>query len=356
MLCWFTAFKWIWVSFTFVLDNSHGYGCLEFLLLPIEHQCGFLLQILLDVVSVFNMVSSLSREKHSIKITQNGLEVFREYYPPNKEFVTLECVWETDKFVLVEKTHKRDVKGEDGGLGDGSVGKSAPRYWSLESFLGGTFSQIMQYIAAMLIIIHDAVLLSAMLVKAVQSAKMIVQVVDNCPLGNVIVSTCYKCHVWFPNSDGLLKDVVNSFAHSDSDLEKADEDQTAREGSAHIKEDTKHLFPGPPLRGEFGKQVEDGVELGDNPIISESPGKQLPPKDSLAATSSSPPSSKSKQVAFVSVKRPAPSTAAFISVKKPTTSNANIEDPHFKEMEDNSNRDDSFFNLLTGDNLKDSLF
>jgi len=32
-------------------------------------------QILLDVVSVFNMVSSLSQEKQSVKITQEGLEV-----------------------------------------------------------------------------------------------------------------------------------------------------------------------------------------------------------------------------------------------------------------------------------------
>ncbi|KAH8494563.1 hypothetical protein H0E87_021097 [Populus deltoides] len=93
-------------------------------------------QILLDVVSVFNMVSSLSQEKQSVKITQEGLEVFREYYPTNKEFVTLECVWKTDKFVLVEKTHKIDVKGRDGGLGDGSIEKSVPRYWTIESFLG----------------------------------------------------------------------------------------------------------------------------------------------------------------------------------------------------------------------------
>jgi len=65
------------------------------------------------------------------------MQVFREYYPTNKEFVTLECVWKTDKFVLVEKTHKIDVKGQDGGLGDGSIEKSVPRYWTIESFLGG---------------------------------------------------------------------------------------------------------------------------------------------------------------------------------------------------------------------------
>lgn len=242
-------------------------------------------QILLDVVSVFNMVSSLSQEKQSVKITQEGLEVFREYYPTNKEFVTLECVWKTDKFVLVEKTHKIDVQGQDGGLGDGSIEKPVPLYRTIVSFLGD----------------------------------------------------------------------------SDSDIEKADEDHTAKEDSY---EDKQHLFPGPSVESsEQGNQVEGDVELGDNPIISESPGKQLPPDDSLAAKSSSPPSSRvltpqygARQVAFVSVKRPAPSTTAFVSVKKPTTPTSHIEDPHFKEIEDTSIKDDSISNLLAGGNPKQILF
>lgn len=242
-------------------------------------------QILLDVVSVFNMVSSLSQEKQSVKITQEGLEVFREYYPTNKEFVTLECVWKTDKFVLVEKTHKIDVQGQDGGLGDGSIEKPVPLYRTIVSFLGD----------------------------------------------------------------------------SDSDIEKADEDHTAKEDSY---EDKQHLFPGPSVESsEQGNQVEGDVELGDNPIISESPGKQLPPEDSLAAKSSSPPSSRvltpqygARQVAFVSVKRPAPSTTAFVSVKKPATPTSHIEDPHFKEIEDTSIKDDSISNLLAGGNPKQILF
>jgi len=35
----------------------------------------FLLQILLDVVSVFKMVSSLAQKKQSVKISQEGIEV-----------------------------------------------------------------------------------------------------------------------------------------------------------------------------------------------------------------------------------------------------------------------------------------
>jgi len=152
-----------------------------------------------------------------------------------------------------------------------------------------------------------------------------------------------------------------SVADSDSDFEKADDDHTAKEDSY---EDKQQLFPGPSVESsEYGNQVEGDFELGDNPIISESPGKQLPPKDSLAAKSSSPPSSKvltpqygARQVAFVSVKRPAPSTTAFVSVKKPTTPTSHIEDPHFKEIEDASIKDDSISNLLAGGNPKQILF
>ncbi|KAB5534798.1 hypothetical protein DKX38_017884 [Salix brachista] len=249
-----------------------------------EDHCGLLQQILLDVVSVFNMVSSLSQEKQSVKITQEGLEVFREYYPTNIEFVTLECLWKTDKYVLVEKTHRTDVKGQDGGPGGGSTEKSVPRYWTIESFL----------------------------------------------------------------------------ADSDSDFEKADEDHAAKEGSY---EEKQRLFPGLSVESEHGNQAEGGVELGDNPIILESPGKQIPPKDGLAAKSSSPPGLKvltpqygARQVAFVSVKRPAPSTTAFVSVKKSTTPTTHIEDPSSKDIEDTSTKDDSFSNLLAGGNPKQILF
>ncbi|KAJ7960722.1 Calcium-dependent protein kinase 14 [Quillaja saponaria] len=48
-------------------------------------------QILLDVVSLFNMISFLSQKKQSVKITQEGVEVFREFYPKHEESVTLEC-------------------------------------------------------------------------------------------------------------------------------------------------------------------------------------------------------------------------------------------------------------------------
>ncbi|XP_071940870.1 uncharacterized protein [Coffea arabica] len=60
-------------------------------------------QILLDVVCVYNSVSSLSRKEQAIKITEEGFEVFREYYPIKEQFISLDCIWQTDKCVLVEK-------------------------------------------------------------------------------------------------------------------------------------------------------------------------------------------------------------------------------------------------------------
>ncbi|OVA18874.1 protein of unknown function DUF4477 [Macleaya cordata] len=76
-------------------------------------------QMLLNVVSVFNMVSSLSQKGQSVKLNRHGIEVFREYYPSNDEVITLECVWEKDKFVLLERTNKTEIKNLDGDCGIG---------------------------------------------------------------------------------------------------------------------------------------------------------------------------------------------------------------------------------------------
>ncbi|KAH7546675.1 hypothetical protein FEM48_Zijuj01G0226700 [Ziziphus jujuba var. spinosa] len=94
-------------------------------------------QILLDVVSVFNMVSSLSRKKQSVKITQDGLEVFREIFPTKEEFATLECVWKSDKFILLERKHKSDISSHDEDPeGNASIPALSLKYQSLDSFLG----------------------------------------------------------------------------------------------------------------------------------------------------------------------------------------------------------------------------
>ncbi|XP_058721807.1 uncharacterized protein LOC131593346 [Vicia villosa] len=97
-------------------------------------------QILLDVVYLFNMVSSLSKKKQSVKITHNGIEVFREYYPVSNDddCVTLECVWKSDKYILHERKHKREneSRGDKDSGGNLSVQTSGVNYNTIESILG----------------------------------------------------------------------------------------------------------------------------------------------------------------------------------------------------------------------------
>lgn len=126
--------------------------------------------------------------------------------------------------------------------------------------------------------------------------------------------------------------------------------------------DFEDLNEGPAKDGVDGKEVEGGVDLGDNPDNAGTPDEKLPPEGDMLPISSSSPSSKtltprsgSASVAFVSVKRPAPSTAAFISVKRPVTSTSSTTgtDLHSAESETYSgNKEESFFNLLTGEALK----
>ncbi|KAG2394428.1 uncharacterized protein HKW66_Vig0181940 [Vigna angularis] len=94
--------------------------------------------ILLDVVSLFNMVSSLSITKQSTKITLNGIEVFRDFYPLSDDYITLDCVWNSDKFILHERMHKRknESQAEDSNE-HASVQTSNVNYNSIDSFLGG---------------------------------------------------------------------------------------------------------------------------------------------------------------------------------------------------------------------------
>ncbi|KAI3934851.1 hypothetical protein MKW92_020946 [Papaver armeniacum] len=88
-------------------------------------------QILLDVVSVYNMISSISQKEHSVKLNRQGIEVIREYYPSNDEIVTLECIWEKDKFVLHEKVNKIEIKKRETDLQSSNI-----KYQTVEAFLG----------------------------------------------------------------------------------------------------------------------------------------------------------------------------------------------------------------------------
>uniref|UniRef100_A0A0A0LBJ0 Nucleolus and neural progenitor protein-like N-terminal domain-containing protein n=1 Tax=Cucumis sativus TaxID=3659 RepID=A0A0A0LBJ0_CUCSA len=99
-------------------------------------------QILLDVVSVFNTVSSISKKKQVVAINQERIQVFREFYPTNDEYVLLECIWEVDKFILKEKKNEIATKNQEEHIApDFSLATSAMRYQKLRSFLGDDESE-----------------------------------------------------------------------------------------------------------------------------------------------------------------------------------------------------------------------
>ncbi|CAI0437142.1 unnamed protein product [Linum tenue] len=250
-------------------------------------------QILLDVVSLSNTVSSIAQNKQSVKVNQKGIEVFREYYPTNKEFTTLECVWKVDKFVLLERVQKTEVKEDEETIKDANNERKAIRYRSIKAFLREI------------------------------------------------------------NDD------------DDDDVEKMEVEHPAKEDPSLVKKD-EGLTAGSPIPKESEHQEQgDGIEMEDD--FRASPGKggvvNATSSSSPAAETSTPNSSSSRQVAFVSVKRPAapPTSAAgaFIAVKRPATSTSNVNTPaHSRDSgKEADGKEDSLFNLLTdGANLKSSLF
>lgn len=67
-----------------------------------------------------------------------ALQVFREYFPPKQQVVFLECIWESDKYMLVERQNQKDVGSQEKDVGeDVSVEASKVQYESIGLFLGG---------------------------------------------------------------------------------------------------------------------------------------------------------------------------------------------------------------------------
>ncbi|VFQ59271.1 unnamed protein product [Cuscuta campestris] len=90
-------------------------------------------QMLLDVVCVFNRVSSMSQKKQSVKLNTEGFEVFKEYYPAKGRAISLECVWETDKYKLIVQ---KGESQEDEMKQDEPIKSPKIKYQSIEMFLG----------------------------------------------------------------------------------------------------------------------------------------------------------------------------------------------------------------------------
>ncbi|PIN17215.1 hypothetical protein CDL12_10128 [Handroanthus impetiginosus] len=73
--------------------------------------------------------------EQTVRLNQDGLEVFREYYPRKEEaIIMLECIWETDKFVLLERTYKRESNNCE--EAEVSLDASKIQYENIEALLG----------------------------------------------------------------------------------------------------------------------------------------------------------------------------------------------------------------------------
>ncbi|KAK6132907.1 hypothetical protein DH2020_033343 [Rehmannia glutinosa] len=95
-------------------------------------------QTLLDAVLLYNTVSSLCQREQTVKLNQEGFEVFREYYPTREEdSVLLECIWQTDKYVLHERECKSEANNEEKDVPvDVPLSASKIQYENIEVLLG----------------------------------------------------------------------------------------------------------------------------------------------------------------------------------------------------------------------------
>lgn len=132
---------------------------------------------------------------------------------------------------------------------------------------------------------------------------------------------------------------------------KTDMLHSSEEGPTLVSED-KSLLVNPSLESDDGKRVEDSLQVSNGSEVAGSSIENLLPEQGLLPHTSSLPSSNPLKRKFDSSNK-----VAFVSVKRPTVSAATT--PFFPVEEiksDNENKEDPFFSLLTGGNIKDSIF
>ncbi|KAG6490704.1 hypothetical protein ZIOFF_052014 [Zingiber officinale] len=91
-------------------------------------------QMLQDVVMVFNKVSFLTTEKQSIKLSQDGVEVYREFHRSVHKRIVLECVWKGDKYFLLERTENKEDETREEDIQATPSSTTTIHYRTLELF------------------------------------------------------------------------------------------------------------------------------------------------------------------------------------------------------------------------------
>ncbi|XP_031102580.1 uncharacterized protein LOC116006375 [Ipomoea triloba] len=239
-------------------------------------------QMLLDVVFVFNRVSSLSQKEQAVRLTQERFEVFREYYPAKQQPTFLECIWETDKYRLIEKKGASEVENQEKKIKeDACIETSKIKYQSVEIFLG-----------------EDEC--------------------DKTVPGEVNVE----------RSSSLNKKTVPGDVERSSSLNKKDKSSLSSP-IPEINDDEAQVPPGSDIAVSPDKSiVSTGMLKSDAEV-------KIKPKAK-------------RNVAFVSIKRPAPSLS---SVNEPGHCLQGNEKGGSSTTEE-----DPFFSLLTGGNKNSTLF
>lgn len=138
---------------------------------------------------------------------------------------------------------------------------------------------------------------------------------------------------------------------TDNESGKADPTDIS-EGHAHIELDNPSSIEDPSTENDDMKKVQDSSKVEDVSGFVEPLIQNLNSESGLLMDLSSSPGSN-----LLKRKSGSTSKVAFVSVKKPATSTTNVSGLQIKGTESHGDsKEDPFFSLLTGGNLKDSLF
>ncbi|CAH2036367.1 unnamed protein product [Thlaspi arvense] len=284
-------------------------------------------QILLDAVSVFNSVTSTSLKKQSVKIAQDGVEVFREFYPKDEDCITLlDCVWKTDKYVLLETLQNLVTSKpiEENVTEEATTRDCLVQYQTSVSSLGEDLSPLPEAADNSDVTVRES---STPVAEAATSKtnNALQPEVSEDPVD----ATTRDCSIQYQTSAFTLGEEISP------PLLEADDGVTAIECST-------------PIAEAAGSETNNGTQTEED---SEKPEDVSTDSASPAKTNTDTikPSCRATKVAFLPVKRP------FSAI----TPNA-IEEPPRKKQEtsekDKKEEEDGFYNLLIRGTHKDSLF
>ncbi|CAL9218454.1 unnamed protein product [Arabidopsis halleri] len=284
-------------------------------------------QILLDAVSVFNSVTSTSLKKQSVKIAQDGVEVFREFYPKEEECITLlDCVWKTDKYVLLKtlQNYENSKPMEENVSEDATTRDSLVQYQTSVSSLGEDLSPLLEVDNSGVTVRESSTPIAE---EASSKTSIGLQAEDSEKTEDATTRNCSVQYETFVSPLG--EDIPSPLIEADKNG-----DVTATECSTPIAEASS-----PKITN--GSQTEDSEKPEDESTNPVSPAK--------INIDTRKPSFRATKVAFLPVKRPS-------SAITPNT----IEEPPRKKQEtvekDKKEEEDGFYNLLIRGTQKDSLF